>query len=427
MLDISFIREHGDVVKKDLKRRQDTEKEKWVDEILSEDKEIRSLMQESQKLRHVRNEVTKEINQLQKAKKDISAKVKEAKDIPEKIKELEEKLAAFQEKLHYKLMRLPNILHDSVPYGKDDSENEEVRKEGKIPTFSFELKNHGELIESLGLANFEDAATVSGSGFYYLLGDLALLEMALQQFAVDFLVTKGFTLVEPPLMLRREPYEGVTDLEDFKHMMYTVKAEDEDLHLIATSEHAIAAMMKDKVLDEGTLPLSYVGVSPCFRKEIGSHGIDEKGLFRVHQFNKIEQFVFCKPSESWKIHEQLIHNAEQLFKKLKLPYRVVNICTGDIGLVAAKKYDIEVWMPREQAYKEAVSCSNCTAYQAVRLNIRYQHKAEREYVHTLNSTAIATGRCLRAIIENYQQEDGTIKVPTVLQKYMHGIKVLGKK
>jgi seryl-tRNA synthetase len=209
--------------------------------------------------------------------------------------------------------------------------------------------------------------------------------------------------------------------------MYTVKAEHEDLHLIATSEHAIAVMFKDKVIDEGKLPLSFAGVSPCFRKEIGSHGIDEKGLFRVHQFNKIEQFVFCKPEDSWKIHEQLLNNAEQLFKKLKLPYRVVNICTGDIGLVAAKKYDIEVWMPRENAYKEAVSCSNCTTYQAVRLNVRYQLKGGREFVHTLNSTAIATGRALRAIIENYQQEDGSIKVPTVLQPFMHGIKVVAKR
>ncbi len=253
------------------------------------------------------------------------------------------------------------------------------------------------------------------------------MELALQQFAIDFLVKKGFTLVQPPFMMRREPYEGVTDLEDFKSMMYKVEAEDEELFLIATSEHPIGAMLMDKVIDESKLPMKLAGLSACFRKEIGSHGIDERGLFRVHQFNKIEQFVFCKPEDSWKIHEELIHNAEQLFQKLKLPYRIVNICTGDIGIVASKKYDLEVWMPREKKYKEAVSCSNCTAYQATRLNIKYQKESEKQNVHTLNSTAIATGRCLRAIIENYQNEDGTIEVPKVLQPYMHGIKVLGKK
>jgi len=249
----------------------------------------------------------------------------------------------------------------------------------------------------------------------------------LQRFAIDNLVKKGFILVEPPLMLRRKPYEGVTDLGDFETMMYKVEGDkEEDLYLIATSEHPIGAMLMNKVLDSEEMPLKYCGVSACFRKEIGSHGIDEKGLFRVHQFNKIEQFIFCKPEDSWEFHEELIKNAEELFKKLKLPYRVVAICTGDIGIVAAKKYDLEVWMPREKAYKEAVSCSNCTAYQAVRLNIKYNDKGSKEFIHTLNSTAIATGRALRAIIENYQQKDGSIKVPAVLVPYMNGVKVIGK-
>jgi seryl-tRNA synthetase len=236
------------------------------------------------------------------------------------------------------------------------------------------------------------------------------------------LVKKNYKLIEPPLILRRGPYEGVTDLKDFETMMY--KLQDEDSYLIATSEHPIAALFMNKVFDGKELPLRFCGVSTCFRKEIGSHGIDEKGLFRVHQFNKIEQFIFCEPKESWKLHEELIENAEHLFKKLRLPYRITNICTGDIGIVAAKKYDLEAWMPREKEYKEVVSCSNCTSYQAVRLNVKYNKGAEKDYVHTLNSTAIATGRALRAIIENYQQKDGSIKVPAVLVPYMNGVKII---
>jgi len=427
MLNIKLIRENPDVIKKDLEKRQDTEKIKWVDEVIKKDEERKELLQENQKLRHKRNEITNEINKLRKSGEDISAKVKEAKDLPDKIKEVYEKIKEVSDKINYYLMRLPNVLHESVPVGKDDTENQEVRKWGDIPKFDFELRPHGELIEERGLANFEDAAKVSGKGFYYLIGDLALLEQALQRFAIDSLTKKKFSLVEPPFMLRREPYEGVTDLSDFENIMYKVEGENEDLFLIATSEHPIGALMMNKVLDEKDMPIKYCGVSACFRKEIGSHGVDERGLFRVHQFNKIEQFIFCKPEDSWKLHEELIGNAEELFKKLKLPYRIVNICTGDIGIVAAKKFDLEVWMPRENEYKEAVSCSNCTSYQAVRLNIKYKKGSDKEYIHTLNSTAIATGRALRAIIENYQQKDGSIKVPAVLVPYMNGIKVIGKK
>ena len=427
MLDIKFIRENPSIVKKDLEKRQDKEKIKWVDDLLDKDKEYRELLQKNQELRCKRNVITEEINKLKKEGKDISSKIKEVKELPDKIKESDERIKELQDKIYYYLMRLPNILHKSVPVGKDENDNKEVKKWGEKPKLDFELRTHGELIEDLGLANFEDAVKVSGKGFYYLLGDLALMELALQRFAVEVLVKKGYTLVEPPLMLRRKPYEGVTDLADFEKMMYKVEGENEDLYLIATSEHPIGAMMMNKLLDEKELPLKFCGISSCFRKEIGSHGIDEKGLFRVHQFNKIEQFIFCKPEDSWKFHEELIGNAEALFQKLKLPYRVVSICTGDIGIVAAKKYDLEAWMPREKAYKEVVSCSNCTSYQAVRLNIKYKKTEEKEYIHTLNSTAIATGRALRAIIENYQQKDGSIKVPAVLAPYMNGIKVIGKK
>ena len=422
---IKFIRENPDIVKKDLKKRNDIEKLEWIDIILKKDEEYRNLLQKEQELRHKRNLVTDEINQLKKQGKDIREKIKEAKELPEKVNKLTEQVEKLKSEIDSYLMRIPNILHDSVPVGKDSSENVVVRKFGEIKKPSFELKAHGEIIEKLGLGDFENAAKVSGRGFYYLLGDLALLELALQRFAIDILLKKGFVLAQTPLMLRRKPYEGVTDLKDFETMMY--KIQDEDLYLIATSEHPIGARLMNHTFDEKDLPLKFVGVSPCFRKEIGSHGVDEKGLFRVHQFNKVEQFVFCKPEESWKIHEELLKNSEDLFKKLKLPYRIVNICTGDIGTVAAKKYDLEAYMPREKEYKEAVSCSNCTSYQAERLNIKYAKGQEKEFVHTLNSTAIATSRALRAILENYQQKDGTVKVPVVLVPYMSGKKVLGEK
>tara|TARA_Y100000031_G_scaffold149233_1_gene186700 strand:+ start:4458 stop:5735 length:1278 start_codon:yes stop_codon:yes gene_type:complete len=425
MLDIRFVRENPNILKKDLKKRNNLEKLKWIDDLLKKDEQYRKLLKKEQELRHKRNLITDEINQLKKQGKDIKQKIKEASELPQKVKEITSKVDELREKITYYLMRIPNILHDSVPAGKDENDNKTIRKWGTIKKFDFKLKDHGSLIENLNLGDFDNAAKVSGRGFYYLFNELALMDLALQKFAIDFLAKKGFILTQPPLMLRKKPYEGVTDLKDFETMMY--KIDNEDLYLIATSEHALAALYSNYLFNEDNLPLKYVGVSPCFRKEIGSHGVDEKGLFRVHQFNKVEQFIFCKPEDSWKQFEELIKNTEELFKKLKLPYRVVSVCTGDIGIVAAKKYDLEAYMPREKTYKEVVSCSNCTSYQATRLNTKYQKDSEREYVHTLNSTAIATSRTIRAILENYQQKDGTVKVPDVLVPYMNGIKIIGKK
>ncbi|MBI2659899.1 serine--tRNA ligase [Candidatus Woesearchaeota archaeon] len=423
MLDIRFIRENPGIVRKDLEKRNDKEKLEWLDDLIRSDIEHRKLLQENQSLRQRKNIITDEINKLKKQGEDIKEKVKEAKELPSRIKQSDERIEELKNKIEYYLMRLPNILHESVPVGKDVNDNVVVRHWGEKPKFNFELKPHGELLQELGLANFEKASEVSGHGFYYLLGDIARMELALINFAVDSLIEKGYTFVEPPLMLRRKPYEGVTDLKDFETMMY--KVEDEDLLLIATSEHPIAAMHMDEVLDEKQLPMKFVGFSPCFRKELGSHSLDTRGIFRVHHFNKVEQFIFCRPEDSWKLHEELLKNAEEIFQKLKIPYRVVNICTGDIGTVAAKKYDIEAWFPREDLYREVISCSNCTAYQSVRLNIKYRKGEDKEFVHTLNSTAIATSRAIRVIVENYQQKDGTIKVPAVLQKMM-GKKVIGK-
>jgi seryl-tRNA synthetase len=243
--------------------------------------------------------------------------------------------------------------------------------------------------------------------------------MALMSFAIEEMVKKNYIPIEPPYLMRKEAYEGVTALSDFAEMLY--KIENENLYLIATSEHPMAAMLQNEVLKEEELPLKLAGISACFRKEAGAHGKDTRGIFRTHQFNKIEQFIFCTPEQSWPLHEELLQNAENLVQKLELPYRIVNVCTGDIGTVAAKKYDVEAWMPAQNAYREIVSCSNCTDYQARRLNIRYREKEgapTKGFVHTLNSTALATGRTIVAILENYQQEDGSIIIPKVLRKYM---------
>jgi seryl-tRNA synthetase len=272
----------------------------------------------------------------------------------------------------------------------------------------------------------ERAAKVSGAGFYYLKGDLVLLDLAIQRFAIDYLRKEGFTVLSPPLMLKRKPYEGVTDLGDFESVMY--KIQGEDVYLIATSEHAMAAMFMNEVLDLSQLPIKLCGVSSCFRREVGAHGRYTKGLFRVHHFNKVEQFIFAAPDKSWELHEYIQQNSEKLYQTLGLHYRVVNVCTGDIGSIAAKKYDTEFWMTDGQ-FREIGSNSNCTDYQARRLQIRYRKKTGQSpigAVHTLNNTALATGRTMIAILEQYQQEDGSISLPPVLHPYMNGQTKLSK-
>ena len=425
MLDIRFVRANPDAVKADLKKRNDLLKIPWVDEILQKDARSRELKGRTDELRRRRNVISREINEARKAGNDTTALMTEAANLPQKIRENDAEQEEISTTIRSHLMRLPNILHDSVPQGKDDSENVEFKRVGTPRTFDFELKNHGQLAADRGWADFERAAKISGAGFYFLKGNLVLLDLALQRFTIDLLAKKGFTPVIPPFMISRSSYEGVTDLDDFEKVMY--KIDGDDTYLIATSEHPIGAMFQEEIFEEKDLPLRLAGVSPCFRREIGSHGLDTKGLFRVHQFSKVEQFVFCKPEDSWQIHEELLANAEEVFQSLCLPYHVVNICTGDIGTVAAKKYDIEVWMPRENAYKEVVSCSNCTTYQSVSLNIRVRDKENFEskhYVHTLNSTAIATSRAIRAILENNQQSDGSVEIPVVLRPYMNDLEYL---
>jgi seryl-tRNA synthetase len=314
-----------------------------------------------------------------------------------------------------------------VPYGRDENDNVEIRRWGQPPKFDFEPKDHLTILQNLGLIDVERGAKVAGHQFFYLKKDLVLLDLAIQKFAIDNLLKKGFILVQPPYMINRKAYEGMIDPTDFE--MVTYKVENEDLYLIATAEHPLGAMYMNEVLDKNELPLKFCGISPCFRKEVGAHGKYTRGLFRMHQFHKIEQFVFCLPEQSWEIHEELQKNSEELYQKLGLHYRVVNICTGDIGTVAAKKYDIEVWMA-DGKFRESGSNSNCTDYQARRLNIRYREKpgqAPKDFVHTLNNTALATSRTIVAIVEQYQQKDGSVVIPEALRPYMNGIERLVKK
>ena len=424
MLDIKLIRDKPEVVRQNLERRHEPEKLVLLDQLVDADQRWRQLTTRVNKLRRRRNEISAEIGRLIKEGKDTSSLKQEASEIPKLIGEVEAERDRYEELVHYALMRLPNLIHDSVPYGVDDSDNVEIRRWGKPPRFDFEPRSHAEVAKGLGIIDFERAGKVSGSGFYYLRNELVLLDYAMMRFAIDHLLAKGYTLIEPPYMIRRKPYEGVTDLADFEQVMY--KIEGEDLYLIATSEHAMAAMFMDNILDADALPIKLIGVSPCFRREIGAHGKYTKGLFRVHQFNKVEQFIFSLPEQSWELHEELQQNCEELYQGLGLHYRVVNVCTGDIGSIAAKKYDIEVWMT-DGVYREIGSNSNCTDYQSRRLKIRYRLKegqAPAGFVHTLNNTALATSRTMLGVLEQYQQADGSVEVPEALRKYMGGMEFI---
>lgn len=431
--------------------RNDPEKLRWnlrvrgldeslVDEALSLDIKWREEQKRLDALKHERNKLTKSIGKLSGAEREEA--IKKAKELSAEINKLEAMVNEIKSRRDQLLLSIPNMIHESVPVGFSEDENVAVRYWGKpkvhkdflddflrltdgkveYELIDYKIKGHADISEAMGLVDTLRAGKVAGARFYYMYSDLVWLDFALTLYAVEYMVKQGFTLVYPPLMLNRKAYEGVTTLADFEEMLY--KIDSEDLFLIATSEHPIAALYKDEVLEEGELPLKFVGFSPCFRKEAGAHGRDTKGIFRVHNFNKVEQFVFCHPDESWGWHEKLIENAEKLWQGLGLPYRIVNICSGELGNVAAKRYDLEVWMPAQGKYREAVSCSNVLDWQSYRLNIRYAKKRglpTEGFVHTLNSTAIATSRAITAILENYQEPDGTVKVPKVLRKYLENI------
>ena len=422
MLDINMFREHADVIRADHDRRglpHDA-----IDEVISLDEQWRKARYDADQLRKARNEAARGIAEAKKSGNSAAAEtiMAEVAAIGARIDELAELSDDCLTRRDSLRMSIPNILHADVPIGEDDQKNTLHSMHGEKTELDFEPRNHNDLIEMNGWVDQSRGAKVAGSRFYFLQGDLARLEMALQQYGADFLMSRGYTLVQPPLMMNREAYEGVTDLGDFETVMYGI--EPDKYYLIATSEHPLTAMRMDEIIEPSELPIKLVGVSACFRREVGAHGLSDRGIWRVHQFTKVEQIVICDPDNSWDHHEELLGNAVDMWDSLGLHYRVVNICTGDMGTVAARKYDLEAWLPGAGGYKEVVSCSNCTDYQANRLRMRYRTTEGNEAVHTLNSTAIATSRALVAIMEQNQMEDGRVSVPDVLRSYMGGQEVL---
>ncbi|HME19252.1 MAG TPA: serine--tRNA ligase [Nitrososphaerales archaeon] len=423
MMDIKTIREDPKSVVRNLERRGAQAKAPLVEEAVQADSEWRKLKTEVDRLRHRQNELTAKVAGMKKSGDSVEQLLKEVKGIPAEIKALDARADERYQRLTKILLSLPNMLHESVPDGKDEKDSVTVRTWGKEAKFGFKPRHHLDILNDLGMVDMERAAKVAGARFAFLKGDAVKLEHAIMSYALDFLKQKGFTAVEPPFMLNRAAYEGVVNLEDFGPVIY--KIEGEDLHLIATSEHPLVSMYKDEILDASALPTRYCGFSPCFRVEAGAHGRDTKGIFRVHQFYKVEQIIFCKPEDSWKLHGELVANVEEIYRNLGIPHRVIALCSGDTGFMSAKTFDLEAWLPGQQAYREMASASNVTDFQARRLLIRYREKqsAPTALVHTLNSTAVVT-RTLVAVTENFQQEDGSVKIPKALVPYMGGVEAL---
>lgn len=425
MIDIKLIREHPEVIKENIKKKFQNDKLKLVDEVKKKDEEWRKLKGEADELRAERNKVSKEISEAKKAKKDVKSLMKKAADIPDQIAEIESKSKVLEQQITDVLKQIPNILHASVPSGKDATHNVVNEVIGKPKEPDFKIKNHVELAEELGILDCDSSAKTAGNGFYYLKGDLALLNQALINYSRDFMVAKGYEYIEPPLMIRERVLKGVYSSTDIAAQSY--KIEGEDLFLIATSEHPLIGMFIEKTFTHKELPIKITGYSMCFRKEIGSHGINEKGIFRTHQFNKQEMIVICKPEDSYMFYDELLNLSKELFKNLKLPIRELESCSGDLSDIKAKGADLEAWSPVQKKYFEITSVTNMEEAQARRLGIKFiDEKGEKRYAHTLNNTAIATSRAMVAILENYQQKDGTVKIPEVLQPYMQGKKVIGK-
>ncbi len=418
MQDIRMFREHADVIRADHDKRGLSHEA--IDDVIRLDEAWRKARYDADQLRRKRNEAARGIATAKKAgDEDEFNRIKaEVDQIAAEIEALSKVADEHELERDRIRMSVPNILHEDVPVGDDDTGNTQHSVHGEKPSFEFKPRTHNELIEMNKWVDLPRAAKIAGSRFFFLKGDLAHLELALQQYAVDFIAERGFTFVQPPVMMNREAYEGVTDLGDFESVMYNVQPEG--FYTIATSEHPLTAMFMDEVIEPSLLPIKMVGVSPCFRREVGAHGQGDKGIWRVHQFTKVEQIIICHPDSSWDAHDELLANCVDLWDSLGLHYEVVNICTGDMGTVAAKKYDLEAWLPGRGEYKEIVSCSNCTDYQANRLRMRYRTTDGNAAVHTLNSTAVATSRALVAIMEQYQLEDGRVKIPDCLIQRMGG-------
>ncbi|ABX13407.1 serine--tRNA ligase [Nitrosopumilus maritimus] len=415
MLDPKLLKEKPQVIRDMLKARAvDFD----LDGLIESDQKRREFIIKTDEFKKRRNEIGNEIAQKKKAGEDTSTILDEMKNVSAELAKLESQQEEIESKYAKLAFTVPNLVHESVPVGPDDTANKEMRKWGEIPQFDFKINDHIDMSENLDLVDLERAAKVAGARFYYLKNDLVRLNQSLIHFALDFLAEKEYSLVQPPYMINRSSMEGAVIADDFEEVIY--KVEEEDLYMIGTSEHAMAAMHSKEIIEGKDLPIRYAGVSPCFRKEAGAHGRDQKGIFRVHQFDKIEQFVYARPEDSWKEHEKMLAVAEEFYQKLEIPHRVMLLSTGDMGKISAKTYDIEAWMAGQNSYREIVSCSNCLDYQARRLKIRFRDKTneDTQYIHTLNSTLVATTRVLVSIMENFQTKDGHIKIPQVLQSYM---------
>ena len=430
MLDIKFIRENPDIVKENIKKKFQDEKLPLVDEVIELDSQRRANIQEADQLRSDRNRLSKQVGMLMgQAKKDPSklaeaeAVKKQVTDEAERLATLEKLEAELDEKIHHIMLQIPQIIDPSVPIGPDDSANVEVQRFGEAKVPDFPIPYHTDIMESFDGIDMDAAGRVSGSGFYYLLGDIARLHEAVLAYGRDFMISKGFTYCIPPFMIHGNVVEGVMSQTDMDAMMY--KIEGEDLYLIGTSEHSMIGRFIDQIIPSDKLPQTLTSYSPCFRKEKGSHGIEERGVYRIHQFEKQEMIVVCKPEDSKAWYDKLWNFSVELFRSMDIPVRQLECCSGDLADLKVKSCDIEAWSPRQQKYFEVCSCSNLGDAQARRLRIRYKDEnGKMQLCHTLNNTCVAPPRMLIAFLENNLQADGTVKIPEVLWPYMGGTKVL---
>ena len=427
MIDIKFLRENPDIVKQNIKNKFQMHKLPLVDEVIELDNKNRELKLHGDELRAQRNSLSTQIGGLMRdGKKDEAEKIKaEVKKINDELAENEKLEAEYSEKVTNIMMKIPNIMHESVPIGKDDSENVESEKFGEPVVPDYEIPYHTDIMESLAGIDLDAARRVAGNGFYYLVGDIARLHSAVLSYARDFMINKGFTYCIPPYMIRSDVVTGVMSFEEMDAMMY--KIEGEDLYLIGTSEHSMIGKFKGQILDKANLPYTMTSYSPCFRKEKGAHGIEERGIYRIHQFEKQEMIVVCEPDESWDWYEKMWQYTVELFRSMDIPVRTLECCSGDLADLKAKSCDVEAWSPRQQKYFEVGSCSNLTDAQARRLGIRIKGEKGNYYAHTLNNTVVAPPRMLIAFLENHYQKDGSITIPEVLRPYMGGIEVLKPK
>lgn len=424
MLDIKFVRENPEKVKENIKKKFQDKKLGLVDEVIALDSEYREVKVKADNYRKDRNEISDKIgNLMREGKKEEGLSLKEqVVKINEELKELEERETVLEKDIKEIMYQIPNMIADDVPIGENDTKNVELEKFGEPFVPEYEIPYHADIMKSFNGLDKEAAARVSGNGFYYLMGDIARLHSAVLAYARDFMIDKGFTYCIPPFMIRSDAVNGVMSFEEKEAMMY--KIEGEDLYLIGTSEHSMIGKFKDQILQKDKVPYTMTSYSPCFRKEKGAHGIEERGVYRIHQFEKQEMIVVCEPEDSWNWYDKLWSYTVELFRNMDIPVRTLECCSGDLADLKAKSCDVEAWSPRQQKYFEVGSCSNLTDAQARRLGIRIKGEKQNYYAHTLNNTVVAPPRMLIALLENNYQEDGSVKIPEVLWPYMGGTKVL---